>query len=79
MGLKKVTAPYGFFSCRLCNHSGTKLVGKSGYKRYLVISDCDVLLLSPACGETNLLYIMTTGNYKTCTKGYLILFFSKQV
>lgn len=33
MGLKKVTAPYGFFSCRLCNPNDAKLVGKGGDKR----------------------------------------------
>lgn len=32
-GFEEVTAPYGFFSHRLCNPSETKLVGKSGDKR----------------------------------------------
>lgn len=50
MGLKEVTAPYGFFSCRLCNPNDTKLVGKSGDKRipsniWLWCSPCSVSCL----------------------------------
>lgn len=67
MGLEKVTTPYGFFLSRLHSPRDRKLVGKSGDERVSIIPACEVLpVLSPACGETNLLHIHGKGLLFQC-------------
>lgn len=68
MGLEKVTTPYGFFLSRLRSPRDRKLVGKSGDERVSIIPACEVLpVLSPACGETNLLHIHGKIYYSSVT------------